>query len=176
MGKLNTELNRKCSGPLDTPNKLPDTSRITISSLTLILAVYSIIIHHRIRYIPYSIGYSNTVYTSGHHPYMIVRYLHQLAGWTDMYMYPYIVKYVYVFNSIYRGTENRAAGLPAGVGWGPWQGAMSVRARGVRACILAISRLHTYTYRGARRSSHPTPALSPKPPGARCRAIHARSH
>ena len=30
----------------------------------------------------------------------------------------------------YRGTENRAAGLPAGVGWGPWQGAMGVRARG----------------------------------------------
>ena len=76
----------------------------------------------------------------------------------------------------YRGTENRAAGLPAGVGWGPWQGAMGVRARGVRACILTISRLHTYTYRGARRSPHPTPALSPKPPGARCLAIHARSH
>ena len=46
----------------------------------------------------------------------------------------------------YRGTENRAAGLPAGVGWGPWQGAMGVRARGVRACILDIYIATSYLY------------------------------
>ena len=50
----------------------------------------------------------------------------------------------------YRGTENRAAGLPAGVGWAPWQGTNErtkggaidgwaigrARAGAVRACVL----------------------------------------
>ena len=49
----------------------------------------------------------------------------------------------------FRGTENRAAGLPAGVGWGPRQGATRdgrARARGVRRVHTVGFVVYIYIY------------------------------